>query len=155
MRGILACRVGPLFSGQHVRTIKTSISRFSDYQSIHAGTIITSIFECFPVPKHPCRNHNNIHVRTFRITAASIPEPFPLFGQPNRTRMPFLHVKHNRSIFTSLCTEGRAKALLVLLALSRLLGKTKKGLRREANLDCIWKYIRQSQWRRQADPFAS
>ena len=43
------------------------------YQSIHAQTIITSMFESIRLPEHPCPNHNNIHVQEHTFTRASMP----------------------------------------------------------------------------------
>ena len=46
----------------------------------HSVCVLASIFDCFGLPEHPCRNHNKLHFRLVRITRASIPKSFPFFG---------------------------------------------------------------------------
>ena len=45
------------------------------YQSVHAQTRITSMFESIRLPEHPCPNQKNIHVREHTFVRAPMPKP--------------------------------------------------------------------------------
>ena len=63
---VLTCKT-QYFGNPHAKTLH-SCSRASDYQSIHAQTRMTFMFENITLPKHPCPNYNNVHVREHPIT---------------------------------------------------------------------------------------